>query len=141
MKVNIPVYTVIKTISDAIDTAQGSIAENLGEAGLDYKGFIGEAYEAVEDDKASGEYIKDDITSEYYLKEIPKKMKKSALNDAFKGMEDRNNDWLARQIREENRILRNGTLSDLGAAHNVKCDARDIKKVHHVLHIKGQEEM
>ena len=45
-------------------------------------------------------------------------------------MEDRQNDWLARQMREEAAILRRGSLYDLGAAHDANCDAKEIKLFH-----------
>ena len=46
-------------------------------------------------------------------------------------MEDRKNDWLARQMREEERILRRGDLMDLGAGHSRQC-AADLLKMYHV---------
>ena len=49
-------------------------------------------------------------------------------------MEDRKNDWLARQIREENRIKARGDFWDLGAAHDKDCDARDLKREHVLVH-------
>ena len=42
-------------------------------------------------------------------------------------MEDRKNDWLAKQIREEARIK---SREDLGAAHDANCDARALKREH-----------
>ena len=44
--------------------------------------------------------------------------------------DDRKNDWLARQMREEERILRRGDLMDLGASHAAVCDAEMLKKYH-----------
>ena len=44
--------------------------------------------------------------------------------------DDRKNDWLARQMREEERILRRGDLMDLGASHAAGCDAELLKKYH-----------
>ena len=44
--------------------------------------------------------------------------------------EDRRNDWLAKQLREEAAIKRRGSIYDLGAAHDVTCDADLIKKSH-----------
>ena len=51
--------------------------------------------------------------------------------------DDRENDWLAKQLREEARIYRNGLGLDLGAAHEQSCDAGLIKKAHHARHMKA----
>ncbi len=45
-------------------------------------------------------------------------------------MEDRSRDWLARQLREEQRVLARGDFWDLGAAHSKSCDARAVKQQH-----------
>ena len=45
-------------------------------------------------------------------------------------LEDRRNDWLAQQLREEAAVKRRGMLSDLGAAHEVECAADDLKQSH-----------
>ena len=45
-------------------------------------------------------------------------------------LEDRKNDWLAKQMREEAEIYRRGSLYDLGAAHEADCDAKRIKLFH-----------
>ena len=45
-------------------------------------------------------------------------------------LEDRKNDWLAKQLREEAAILRRGSIYDLGASHEVSCDADKIKREH-----------
>ncbi|MBQ1465187.1 MAG: hypothetical protein IIZ17_00705 [Eubacteriaceae bacterium] len=45
-------------------------------------------------------------------------------------LEDRKNDWLAKQMREEAEIYRRGSLYDLGAAHEADCDARRIRLFH-----------
>ena len=44
--------------------------------------------------------------------------------------DDREHDWLARQIREEEKILRRGDMLDLGASHAASCDADVLKKYH-----------
>ena len=44
--------------------------------------------------------------------------------------DDRKNDWLARQMREEEKILRRGDMMDLGASHAASCDADLLKKYH-----------
>ena len=44
--------------------------------------------------------------------------------------EDRRNDWLAQQLREEARLKRTGSIYDLGAAHEVECAADDLKQTH-----------
>ncbi len=49
-------------------------------------------------------------------------------------MEDRKNDWLARQMREEHRIKMRGDFWDLGAAHDKDCDARSLKNEHLLAH-------
>lgn len=45
-------------------------------------------------------------------------------------MEDRKNDWLAKQIREEEKILRKGDFLDLGAGHSKSCNAKELKLFH-----------
>ena len=44
--------------------------------------------------------------------------------------DDREHDWLARQMREEAKILRRGDMMDLGASHAASCDADMLKKYH-----------
>ena len=44
--------------------------------------------------------------------------------------EDRKNDWMARQLREEARAKSRSSL-DLGAAHDAGCDADELKRRHH----------
>lgn len=53
----------------------------------------------------------------------------SSLSETFM-KDDRKNDWLARQMREEEKILRRGDLLDLGASHAASCDADMLKKYH-----------
>ena len=55
--------------------------------------------------------------------------KGSSLAETFM-KDDRKNDWLARQMREEEKILRRGDLMDLGASHAASCDAEMLKKYH-----------
>lgn len=59
----------------------------------------------------------------------PKAEAGSNLSETFM-KDDRKNDWLARQMREEEKILRRGDLMDLGASHAVNCDADMLKKYH-----------
>ena len=49
-------------------------------------------------------------------------------------LEDRKNDWLAKQLREEAIIYRRGVGFDLGAAHNVNCAADELKRGHVRVH-------
>ena len=50
-------------------------------------------------------------------------------------IEDRQHDWLARQLREEGRAKKRGeALLDLGAAHDASCDAGEIKRFHLLHH-------
>ena len=53
----------------------------------------------------------------------------SSLSETFM-RDDRKNDWLARQMREEEKILRRGDMLDLGASHAASCDADLLKKYH-----------
>lgn len=53
----------------------------------------------------------------------------STLAETFM-RDDRKNDWLARQMREEAKILRRGDLMDLGASHAANCDAETLRKYH-----------
>lgn len=48
--------------------------------------------------------------------------------------EDRTNDWLARQIREETRILMRSEMYELKEAHAAFCEARELKESHKGLH-------
>lgn len=58
-----------------------------------------------------------------------------AVNAMSVLIEDREHDWLARQLRQENRIKKRGeALLDLGAAHDASCDAREIKRLHILAH-------
>ena len=52
------------------------------------------------------------------------------LNQDSVFLEDRNNDWLARQLREEARIMRSADMLDLGAGHRDNCDADRLKRIH-----------
>ena len=45
-------------------------------------------------------------------------------------LEDRRNDWLARQLREEAAIKRRGSVYDLGASHDADCDAEKLRLFH-----------
>lgn len=49
-------------------------------------------------------------------------------------LEDRNNDWLAKQVREERKILLRSDILDLGAAHEQACQADQLKKYHILEH-------
>jgi len=49
-------------------------------------------------------------------------------------MEDRNHDWLARQLKEEAMVMRRGDFLDLGASHGASCDARFVKALHALQH-------
>lgn len=51
-----------------------------------------------------------------------------------KSMEDREHDWLAKQLAEERSILRKGNPLDLGASHDRTCDARAVKRLHELTH-------
>jgi len=53
---------------------------------------------------------------------------KDSVNNVF--LEDRKNDWLARQIREERRVLSRADMLDLGAAHDKACQADLLKRIH-----------
>ena len=44
--------------------------------------------------------------------------------------EDRRNDWLAQQFREEAAAKRSGMLADLGALHEAECAADTLKREH-----------
>ena len=55
--------------------------------------------------------------------------KVSRLSETFM-KDDRKNDWLARQMHEEEKILRRGDMLDLGASHAASCDADLLKRYH-----------
>lgn len=56
----------------------------------------------------------------------------STLGKLFK--EDRNNDWLARQMKEERKRTVWNNFSDLGAQHDAVCDAKVLRVQHHLRH-------
>ncbi len=57
-------------------------------------------------------------------------VKASRIGESSVLLEDRKNDWLAKQLREEALIYRRGNGIDLGATHNVNCEADEIKRGH-----------
>ena len=61
-------------------------------------------------------------------------VKVSRLGENAVLFEDRKNDWLAKQLREEAVIYRRGVGFDLGASHNVNCAADDLKRGHIRVH-------
>ena len=54
----------------------------------------------------------------------------SGIRESSVLFEDRSNDWLARQLKEEAAILRRGSQFDLGASHSASCDATSLKRQH-----------
>ena len=52
------------------------------------------------------------------------------LDESSVLLEDRRNDWLARQLREEAAIKRRGSVYDLGANHDADCDAERLRLFH-----------
>ncbi len=59
---------------------------------------------------------------------------KSSLRESSIFLEDRENDWLARQMREEAKVLSRSDMLDLGARHDRDCDARALKRAHELEH-------
>lgn len=59
------------------------------------------------------------------------------MSDTFM-KDDRQNDWLAKQLREEARILRRGDMMDLGASHDKNCAASELRR--RSMYILGGEE-
>ena len=57
-------------------------------------------------------------------------VKASRIGESAVLLEDRKNDWLAKQLKEEAAIARRGSVYDLGASHEVNCDADKIKRDH-----------
>ena len=57
-------------------------------------------------------------------------VKASRIGESAVLLEDRKNDWLAKQLKEEAAIARRGSVYDLGASHEVNCDADKIKREH-----------
>lgn len=57
---------------------------------------------------------------------------KDSSNNMF--LEDRNNDWLAKQIKEERKILSRSDMLDLGAAHEKACQADQLRRLHVLEH-------
>lgn len=50
--------------------------------------------------------------------------------------EDRKNDWLARQLKEEERIFMKSEMYSLKEAHAASCEARELKEIHRKNHGK-----
>ncbi len=75
-------------------------------------------------------------TGQYRLRRDLKQVreKRQSMATLRMAMEDRSNDWLARQRREEARIARRGSLTDLGASHSANCDAGALKREHLLVH-------
>ena len=67
------------------------------------------------------------------VSDIPDIIERHKGNNELRSIlqEDRKHDWLARQMREEQRILERGDLADLGAAHHKVC-AADMLKLYHI---------
>ena len=59
-----------------------------------------------------------------------KAAKSGRLDSVSFFLEDRKNDWMAKQLKEEAKILHSGDLMDLGANHAKNCAADDLKKSH-----------
>ena len=51
-----------------------------------------------------------------------------------KELEDRSNDWLAQQLREEKAVLRRNDVFDFGALHQQQCAAEDLRNEHQGQH-------
>lgn len=88
----------------------------------------------------TGTYKKEHGIGGYELK---KRYKESADHSGakFRKLEDRQNDWLARQIREEAKWKRNSCFdpaAELKKAHADSCDARALKREHAAAHRKGR---
>ena len=51
--------------------------------------------------------------------------------NAYRSMEDRSNDWLAKELREEKRALsRLSEMFEQQMEHKTHCDARILKEYH-----------
>lgn len=57
-----------------------------------------------------------------------------SLRDNSVLLENRSNDWLAKQMREEQRALMRSEILDLGARHDADCDAHRLKVAHILAH-------
>lgn len=118
------------------------ISTKLGKAGKPRTGtpvpsrredspYTGQAQSSREESSASNMPRK--ISSSGKLKTAPARTAesvsgRSSLRDLTGVMlEDRKNDWLAKQLREEANIARRSEL-DLGAAHERECAADDLRK-------------
>ena len=58
------------------------------------------------------------------------KRKKSTISENNLFMEDRKNDWFARQIREEQNVFSKHDMMDLGAVHERACQADMLRRLH-----------
>ncbi len=116
------------------------ISTKLGKAGRPNPGapsrredspYTGQAQSSREESSAS--HMPRKISSSGKLKTAPARPAesvsgRSSLRDLTGVMlEDRKNDWLAKQLREEANIARRSDL-DLGAAHERECAADDLRK-------------
>lgn len=76
-------------------------------------------------------------------KDLKKKYRETAeeKDRRYRRLEDRQNDWLARQIREEAKWKSNSCFdpaAELKRAHEKDCDARSLKREHASAHRKGR---
>ena len=65
---------------------------------------------------------------------MKKRIKSTKIMDSPVLIEDRSNDWLAKQLREEAKILQSGDMLDLGARHSKSCAAANLKYEHITAH-------
>ncbi len=64
------------------------------------------------------------------IKDKSESIKREKAGFEHEMFEDRQHDWLAKQLREEYMISRRGDLLDLGARHGASCSAREVKNFH-----------
>ena len=58
------------------------------------------------------------------------KMRGKSISSEMSSLENRGNDWLAKQLKEERDVLRRGDFLDLGAMHDKACAADRLRDRH-----------
>ncbi|MBQ7605486.1 MAG: hypothetical protein IJU59_03265 [Firmicutes bacterium] len=85
-------------------------------------------------DASMADYPEAKVELEKPLESTRKAKKELVIGDCIR--DDREHDWLARQIREEAAIYRKGSMLDLGASHERGCEAAFIKEAHRLRHLR-----
>ena len=75
-----------------------------------------------------------DISGESRLVFVVPQNRVKSEKQSLASMEDREHDWLARQLKEEQRIYMRGDFMDLGVHHKQDSNAKTLKRLHMLQH-------